>query len=536
MALGGFLAAAAFCTYLSRQIYAASLPVVETAEPFAASLRLNQRAQGRIVYEETVGRYAPAELKISEVYVQPGQTVATGDPILRADLLHLETVAEGLENQLLQNEIASKNGERQALLLQKQIAQLELELYRSRREQSQTLAEQRRQAEELSQSEQEAESALQLELALAALEEYENRSSVDSEDRALRRSILRIQMELDQPDLSPEETAALEEQLESARLDLRAYRRLPSYHGDGDSESERLRLELSILQAEHALLQSEEPEKRSAAQLLHELNQLEQEQSRLLEEQQAVIDEKKLELAILDYQNRIDALDATQGDATVKQNQELQRTLEAVRALIQADGILYSEQDGQLLSLEVQEGERTAGEDCLYKVSIPASACVRWEMESGRLEEGDPVSVFLSYWEQVDPEHSDERQKRERPSTLLVTARRWTGTGYEYTAAIPSGEEPLAMEEQEPVEVLIDKDLESYDTVVPVSAISFQNEHQGTLFYLAEEQGQLLSRQMTVEILGYDSDNAALKDSLYDEVILYSDRPLTSGGTVRRDG
>lgn len=92
------------------------------------------------------------------------------------------------------------------------------------------------------------------------------------------------------------------------------------------------------------------------------------------------------------------------------------------------------------------------------------------------------------------------------------------------------------MEEQEPVEVLIDKDLESYDTVVPVSAISFQNEHQGTLFYLAEEQGQLLSRQMTVEILGYDSDNAALKDSLYDEVILYSDRPLTSGGTVRRDG
>ena len=42
--------------------------------------------------------------------------------------------------------------------------------------------------------------------------------------------------------------------------------------------------------------------------------------------------------------------------------------------------------------------------------------------------------------------------------------------------------------------------------------------------------------QETVEILEYDQDNAALLDNLHSEVIVYSDRPLTSGGRVRKDG
>ena len=534
--LGGFLALAVFCTYLSRQIQIAFLPVVETAEPFPAALRLNRRAQGQIVYEDAAGEYAPVELKIAEVFVREGQTVSAGDPILRADLLHLEAAAEELENRLRRNAAStrSQTGERQALLLQKEIAQLELELSRTRREQASALEERRRQAEELSQSEQEAESALQLEIAMAALDDYESRFSVDNEARALRRAVLRVQMELDQSDLTPEERTALEERLASARLDLQAYRRLPSYQGSG-SEAERLQLELSLLQAEHALLQSEDSEEQNAAQLLRKLDLLEREQARQQEEKQAFIEEQKLELAVLECQNRLDELAASQAGniSTPKQDQELRSTLEAVRGLIETDGILFSGQSGQILSIEIREGERVPGESYLYQLSLPSSACVRWEMDAEQLEPGESVSAFLTYWEEAP----DGRIKKERPTALTVTSKRWNGTGYEYTAAIP-GENAsgLAMEEQAPVEVLIDKKLESYKVVVPVSAITFRNEHQGTLFYLVEEDGQLFSRQETVEILEYDQDNAALLDNLHSEVIVYSDRPLTSGGRVRKDG
>lgn len=98
--LAGALAALIVFTYISTQVYRQSLPVVETAEPAAGTVKRTYTMEGVFSYTTQQEILLPVPVLIESVAVREGEIVGEGMELLRLDIRALEIELLRLELEL----------------------------------------------------------------------------------------------------------------------------------------------------------------------------------------------------------------------------------------------------------------------------------------------------------------------------------------------------------------------------------------------------------------------------------------------------
>ena len=128
-----FLLGIAVFTYISRQVYQDSLPIV-TAEPtFRAQMRYQWTLSGEVEHKEAVTYSAPVQVHIAERKVRIGEWVKAGTPLLQLDTqqLHIRWLQCKLQEETLTEQIEDSRSYQKELLeyelrdLKQSILQLE---------------------------------------------------------------------------------------------------------------------------------------------------------------------------------------------------------------------------------------------------------------------------------------------------------------------------------------------------------------------------------------------------------------------------
>lgn len=561
--LVGFFASALILTYISIQIYNATLPVVQTAKSYSAKLRAVADVTGKVIYEETVSHIAPVDAVIEKIFVKPGQRIAVDQMLLKLDVETLDIEREQLQNQILQLESDSESSKysETVLLLQIEIAERELAMFQTNSQLKTLIDDKRYEADVLEHQENVEITNMQLALAETALRDYQLKCNSSDEEIPLIRAIEKIRLQLSYPDLTAERRTELEQQLRAAEIDLQVCRAIPSNATTGYDLSQELNMKLAVLQAKNNLLASyyNYPDERNSAQARYEASLQEYEQSQQKNAVQMEIDQKKLELSIMQYKQQLEEqrkLGKSKLDKSAEVK-EKKRILSEVDKLIKDKGLVRSKQNGEITEINVEADRRITAESNMVTIcALNKSAYVRWYTDNDNFDVTDAVTADLKVFEIMmltsNGEQKEKTFEKEVSVKLPITSRRYIVSDdmFEYTAQIPietEGEEAaesddesetlrLAMSNNQSVKVALNKSLDEYETVIPVAAISFIDEHKGTVFCVTKNsQDKPIAMSVEVEVVDYDDTNAALKEELKDKVIVYSDRPLASEGVIREN-
>lgn len=541
--LGYFFVGMVVFTLLSRAVYQQGRAVVTTATPGSGTISHTVQLTGKTVANQEVAVTTVAGLRIGSVCVNEGQQVAEGEVLFRLDGEYLEEVIRKQEQELEKQRLtvadaANQNSQAQQQRANQQaqaeenydtaVSQGQTTVERAQREleQAEKALEQwesgdleaEQQEKRLTDTWQQAQQAQQeAAAALTRLEQEQDAAIVDAIARAEAEKKGEMEEELP-PELTPEERAAVEEEVKAGYVSL-------------------------LEQARQQVQQTQ-----SAAQEAEQaLDAFRQNQNAGTETSRETLEEK-LRQAQENYDDAVAALNSTKttygraitsaklpantshsaqiGQITYEQ---MALELEKLEALREANGEILAPAEGIVTRCNVQTGEKTTDTTAIL-LADTGKGCkfsgLASEEQSQYLGVGDLVSITTG---------KGNKTYRELPVSTFGTTQE-AGGGYRVTVQIPAN----TLVPGVTAELSHTRKSRAYGCCVPLSALHLDAQNR-TYVLVVEESAtvmgtQLQARKVAVTVLEKNDTMAALEEGMLDEkdaVIVSADRNIESGSRVR---
>lgn len=209
-----------------------------------------------------------------------------------------------------------------------------------------------------------------------------------------------------------------------------------------------------------------------------------------------------------------------------------EKAIQELEKLLENNGSLYSEMNGETFEINVVGNTACQPGDVLLKIcNTTKDAVLTWIMPDDLFDSGDRINAPLKYLS------NNGKVITESVSIPILSRRYIRESGqYEFTARIRQKEgEELKMSNYETVSIQLRKEGEVYDTILPISAVTLLNDTEGEIFSVIWNSDREIYtvRSSSVQILDNDGTSVAVERKIQDPVVIYSDRPLTSGMEVK---
>lgn len=529
------------CTIISRNVYNMLLPVVSTVESSMGTLDESIDINATLGFSNQKKLVAKAEWLVNDVLAQTGDTVKKGDPLFTIDtsragldVKRAELSLLRLQNSLTENELNS--AQKAELQLQLDMAQQEYKKFKEGKAINEDMKELLFKID-IAMLENQAVVDEQA-LALANEEYYRYRQTGSGYDKAeankLRGQISIIQKKLLADNLSSNDKTALEADLKTHQDALAALQAAsPEYD---PLKEERLRV--AAEQAEQKLKDNKGlPGELSILELQKIIAQDEYNLYRIQQGDTLELEGKKLELAILQLENRIN------GDTkTAAAKKELQAEVEIaktelanVMAACPDDGVIRAEADGTVEELFASVGQALpVGATAVALTTDKSLPCVYFNMSpeaEKTYRDVKSVNVLM--------QGGEASLVSRTANTVDITAKKQnpqTGA-WELSATLPPDAD--MPEVVASVRVRITKSGGRYDTIIPVSCLRTEPSGGYSVMMLETRKGifseESYASSVLVDVEEKNNLYAAVKsDRIYygTKVIEHSTKPLSNGSVV----
>lgn len=548
--LAGFFAVMAVLTVLSRVADAMIVAKVTVALPERGALTYEIKAQGQIESSEELSIDAETNLRVTDVFVEAGQEVKAGDPLITFD-------TEEIGEQLYQAE-----GELDKLKLQKEqqglgdtgsaVENAQIALGNARNDAKTKESSASRSVERAEQDYNDADDAYQeakknedqlnkeqrqqaINTAQAALDAAQNGydNALLTRDSALlvaQRAVEDAQDALSEAQDSgdADTIAAAQTALDRAMEDQNAtieYQGLMVEQAQGNltsAQNDLIAAETGIYNAGTQLVKSTRSARENAERALQDAKDA--------RDEQRTDSQRTIEAALQQLESaRNEAADA--GKQTDIQRQSInidielkEREVETLREL-QSNNIVTAPSDGVILSVAVDIGDRTTGGEVVrmsarsggYKFRAMIS-----EEEAGHITSGDKIELTLNGEKVPIQGEIESIHINETEGTAEIMA---SLPERDYTEGISA-----AME--------ISIKSENYRQCVPIEAV--RKDMSGTYILVIRESNSVLGKEYTVAravvtVLDHDAATAAVKGAIApeDKIVVSSNKPIDDGDRAR---
>lgn len=512
-ALGKFLALLLVCTFLSRMVYASSLPVVETQPRRTTPIEHWVKADGSVEASDVRSEHVPAGIRIERILVREGQLIASGAPILQLDT---EDLTEWIE--------------KQKLAIEKIKVQMEALKKNQKLDQQEKSRAIERAEEDLEQARQSGGNQVQeaddrLAEAQDALDRLPSKEDYMAEALA-----------------GDEQLQALRDKVESLNNELEQLKQQAGQPGRSAGQSDLQQpvpdIGSLINQKEEECKAAKEEYSRQyealAAQKEQEWEQQRQERSEQVEnlEKQCREARKSRDDSVKAAErNKQDASAPMRADSTLAsvelELEQQQDVLDQYLELFEQDGWINSRSDGFITKLSAVCGERTPDGAILLLADVSGNLLFQAFVDKEQrkyLEVGQEVTVKINGVESGGQITAIQENPEQKGSYLVSTDI--SKSGGEMTPGSTGSMETVQR-------------TGTYHTCIPVNAL--YEEGNTKFVYLLETQKTILGEELTavrrdVTVLDKNEKFAALEEnSLSDEdqVIVSADRYLSGGAKVR---
>lgn len=513
-------------TLLSRAIYQQSTAAVTVTAPKNGTIDHTVTITGKTTANQELAVTAVAGLRVAGVSVNEGQLVVQGDVLFTLDM-------DYLAEELLQQEQEVKKQQ-----LSVQDAWVQIASAQKQQENQQAQA-----AENYNAAVSQAQTALDraerdLQRAQQALENY--RSDLSEED-TLRNALESAKSALDakQAALSALQTQ-IEQAVESAL----------SAAGSELTQEEKDALKNTIRGEYTAALTTAEAEAQQAQESLATA-QSDWDAFRQSQSGSAGSSEEALLAAVEQaqeaYEDALATLESTKntysraltsanlptgtgssaqiGQITLEQ---MQRQLEKLEQLRDAEGKILSPTDGIVTKCSIQTGEKTTDTTAILPADL-SQGC----KFSGLATEED--SQYIGVGDSVTIQTGNGKVYKDLPVTTFSTTEE-SGGGYRLTVQIPTGNLAFGAN----VQLQFTKKSQLYACCVPLSALHLDSRNQTYVLVVQEVTSvmgaELQAKKVNVTVLEQNETMAALAEGVpgsKDKVIVGSDKTIDSGSRVR---
>lgn len=215
------------------------------------------------------------------------------------------------------------------------------------------------------------------------------------------------------------------------------------------------------------------------------------------------------------------------------QIQQRQEVLENIEQLLSNDGLIAADRSCLVRKVAEKNTLIASGNVLLEITDQQEGAYLTWQLP---VDQAVPLSSTVTM-ELPVISFIDGQERVTNTEIAVKAARRWYDSQqnlYYYQS------EPflnmVAWEDGRQIPACVESSPRSFNTIIPVSSINFENESTGTIFLLfsAEESGLGYDtvRSLTVKIQSKTEAYAALESSIAGPVVVYTDKPLYDGAQV----
>lgn len=542
---GWFFGAMILFTLLSRAIYQHGTAVVTTASPGSGTINHTVQITGKTIQNQELAVTTIGGLRVGSVWVNEGQQVKQGDVLFQLDLTYLdETILkqeQDMKKQQLsvwdaraQNENAQKQRENQQAQAEENydtaVSQAQTTVDRARRELDRAATALENYYNGVS-NEKEEEEALLLACQEARAEHDSAAASLEALEREMEQAVLdaitQAERELQAAE-APEETKPLDagltqEQKDQIEASVRA--------GYADQISAA---ETAVRQAQQAVTDADAQleafyQQQSGGETLSE-----QELMDAVEQAQERYDDAvaALEAAKITYGRAVSSASLPAGTSNSAQigqitYDQMERELEKLQALREAEGKIFSPTDGIVTKCNVQTGEKTTDTTAVLLADLTQGCKF-----SGLATEEQ--SQFIGVGDLVTLRSGNGKSYKDLPVTTFSTSEE--AGGYRLTVQLPINTLTVGVS----VDLSYTKKSRPYPCCVPLSALHLDAKNQTYVLLVQEARSvmgtELQARKVNVTVLEQNETMAALAEGVLgakDQVIVSADKTIDNGSRVR---
>lgn len=267
--------------------------------------------------------------------------------------------------------------------------------------------------------------------------------------------------------------------------------------------------------------------------------------------EEVLLVKKRLEVLVLDIKEQDDALGLTSGmsdersrllqEIILLQLDDLNRQIEALEYLYDNGGIVYADYEGIINYSVAPNSPVRSGQEVAVVAADTRERFISWQMpaEEGELFAAwDSVDALLTVAEPTMFGTTKDKMSN-YPVVISVAEYYPQSQTYGFTAKIRTDLE-LAMEDGARVAVTCKyKSNETYDFIIPTSAITFESETRGQIFLVMSRQRvygeEYYVVPYSVDALRTLGDSTAVSNIFEDsEIVFASDKALADNVAVKR--